>query len=396
MERLMEILLLLNDGEYTVNTSKGKYIVKVSRKEELLQSRTPSVSKKVIIERENKTLFGEYEHKIGYDTYGRDSYPFNIDTHLYFYPENTTFKHGFEFRGYNEILIYDNEEKTKKYYVTKKQILYNDEDNNTRNYKIKDNILLKMGNHQFLLGLDLNNFDKIININNKTIRIGKDKEILKELKIIEKEFMNINKLVNDNIDGSKYLKDILDIDNFKFKFANDNINIEDFKDMEKELFHVYKIYLEAKKLFYYTCDASILKEILYELNSEFNKIYKTDLTFISKSNNNKKEMSLVNKLNQLKCGIYYINIPNDLIEIYVQKDGKIDIRNKEGKKIIGITEYYQVGNEFDKIFNYVNKEVEKILNIQRKEDEKDKTKQKEERIKQLKKELRLLENDTTN
>ncbi len=64
--RLIEKILELKDGEYSVNTSKGNFIVKrkTDKKEKYYHETTID---NIIIERENKTIFGEYQLEAKYE-----------------------------------------------------------------------------------------------------------------------------------------------------------------------------------------------------------------------------------------------------------------------------------------------------------------------------------------
>ena len=335
--RLIRKILELNDGEYSVNTSKGNFIVK--RKNKKIKSDSYNkIIDSIIIEREDKTIFGEYRLKSikGYTT--STSNPIYYDEVLDFYPENINVEYGFEMMD-REVIIYGNEEKTKYYRIDNNNIYYHDENNAYPNkyYNILNNVLYIYHEsrflHGFLLGIDLDNFDRIIKVNNKNIKIAKDKNFEEELEIIKKELEDFK----DNINNSNYIKYIIDTSD-DFKLTYENINTEDFKNIEKEMLNIYKMYLEVQKRINYTFDISTLREIVYGLNNEFSKIKGADITFITLQSkiNKSKEEKFINNLCQLNCGIYFINIPNDLMQIDVKKNRNIVISGKLGK-ILDIT-----------------------------------------------------------
>ena len=303
---LVKKILELKNGEYIVNTSKGKYIVRKTK--EMGKDKfdnTKKIEKKgymlititdvkklnenitnISIKRSDKTIFGEYNLK---EIYLNNHKCNGLYTEsLIFYPKSTNFKYGFKINVDNEMIIYDDNEKTKYYKIFNNKIYYNDNDNNNdiKYYQIENNILYKYEDSKFLLGIDLNNFDRIISINNKNIRIPKDKNIKEELDKIKNKFENIKNLVNNEINNDKYVKEILDIsNNFNFKLITKNIKPEDFKNIEREMLNIYKMYLEAKKIMSYKCDISILREITEEIEKILYEQIKEEEKRIKKKKN---------------------------------------------------------------------------------------------------------------
>ena len=100
-------MLELKHEEYSVNTSKGNFIVKKIKKDEMPSIFYNDEITNIIIERENKTIFGEYRLDSYYKKNNR-YFPISYKESLNFYPEKINFEHGFKITDDKEIIIYDN------------------------------------------------------------------------------------------------------------------------------------------------------------------------------------------------------------------------------------------------------------------------------------------------
>ena len=134
------------------------------------------------------------------------------------------------------------------------------------------------------------------------------------------------------------------------------------------------------KILNYTHDLNIMREIVFNLNPEFNKLYKN--TEHIKKDTIVNE-TLENILLNLKCGLYFVKTIQGLMQIDILVD-EYSISDELGNIIEEIKDI----NLTNELIDGLNK----ILKAQKEEDLRNAKIVKEERIKKLKKELKVLEN----
>ncbi len=324
--RLIKRINELDVGEYEVNTSKGKFKIEknITVEELFICSSRYKVDEIHIIIRDNQgNPFSKYysSHSWGPRCY-TDEEERETD-----YSNEFNLKYGYSINYKTGVVtIYQNEDHSKFYNVWKDQIT----DEKT---KVRARINNRMISNDFLLTIDLNSFDRIVEINNKNIIIPKDKNLEKELNKYNQEVVNLKEKIIDN----EYLNKIIDNDLCTFRLCA-NAEISELKTKEQELLMLSKIYVEAMKIMNYTHDLSIMREIVSGLNPEFKKLlHFEELNNSYKYFDCKTRCTFKEKILKLKCGIYFIETSKGLIQID-RFSHDYSISDEEGNFIFEITD----------------------------------------------------------
>ena len=366
--RLIKRILELKNGTYNVNTINGNFNIRKNCSYYEENYNTKVFERDILIEDEKGNPFSRYYylHKTDYEWYAH-----NLETEID-YSNEFKLENGYDICYENNTIKIYTDKEHKDYYC-----IYKNSIDKYENNKYKSNFADIENNtiYDGLLTIDLTNFDKIVSINNKKIRISKEKDIKEELNTYLKKIIELNEL----IENDEYLNKIITKDIKKYNLNIEKIN--DIKDSEIKLIKLYKVYLEAMSILKYTHDLNIMREIIFNLNPEFNKLYKkTD--YIKKDTivNETLENTLLN----LKCGLYFVKTKQGLIQIDILVDG-YSISDELGNIIEEIKD--------NDLTNELIDGLNKILKAQKEEDLGNAKIAKEERIKKLKKELKMLENE---
>ncbi len=366
--RLIKRILELEDGTYSVNTSNGNFNIRKNCSHYKENYNVDVYERDILIEDGKGNPFSRYYyiHETDYEWYAH-----KLETEID-YSNEFKLENGYDIDyESNSIKIYTDKEHKDYYFINKYTInKYENNKHKSAHADIENNTI-----YDGLLTIDLTNFDKIVSINNKKIIISKEKDIKEELNTYLKKIIELNEL----IENDEYLNKIITKDIKKYNLNIEKIN--DIKDSEIKLIKLYKVYSEAMKILKYTHDLNIMREIVFNLNPEFNKLYKkTD--YIKKDTiiNETLENTLLN----LKCGLYFVKTKQGLIQIDILVDG-YSISDELGNIIEEIKD--------NDLTNELIDGLNKILEAQKEEDLRNAKIVKEERIKKLKKELKMLENE---
>lgn len=316
--RLIKRISELKDGTYNVNTSNGNFKIETSGYSYMITDSLTVEDQYIKIEDEKGRPFSRY------------CYFYRSDNKLSSHIRENEIDYSNEFKlenGYyidyqdNCVRLYTNNGDTEFYLIDNDNINYG-----VKLYRcieefplatIKENTI-----SNDLLTIDLNNFDKIVNINGNKVIISKEKDIEQEL--------------------TKYLD---------IKKGND------IKNIEKNLIKLYKLYLEAMKILNYTHDLNIMREIIFNLNPEFNKLYKYKKCI--------KKDTIVNEtldsiILSLKCGLYFVKTEQGLMQIDILKDGYC-ISDESGNIIKEIKDIILTNELIDGLSKILEEQKEKEL-----------------------------------
>ncbi len=367
--RLIKRINELDEGEYEVNTSKGKFKIEKTSFEEFNDFNN-EICRKIFIADEKGNPFSQYYFRHSYD---HKWYDYKAEREID-YSNQTNMEYGYSVDIKNgKILIYQNDNHTKFYQISEDHI--SDEKNKILAWIDNDTI-----SDRSLIEINLNNFDRTILINNKEVIIPKDENIEEEITKYNQEVIKLKQQITNN----KYLQNIINEDLCTFKLNKKDVKFSDFKSKEDKLLKLYKLYLEAMKIMNYQHDIETMREIVAGLNSEFNKIIKyADLNSSIRHFYCNTKCTFTEEILKLKCGIYFIETSKGLIQIdrftydYTISDEKGNI----------ITEI------IDPILtNEIVMGIENIVQNQQIEDKEHEKSFKKEQIKQLRRELKMLEN----
>ena len=163
--KLMRLIAELDDGEYEVNTSKGKFKVEKSSYRNYIMD-DHEIHKNILITDEKGKKFSSYYfcHRWDYKWYDTTTER-EIDYSNKF---NLPYRYFIDCEV-GKITIYQNEDHTKCYRIDNDYITNGEYETVAW---IKDNTI-----SDHLMEIDLNNFDRTIEINNKKVKISKDKDI---------------------------------------------------------------------------------------------------------------------------------------------------------------------------------------------------------------------------
>ena len=365
--RLIKRISELKDGTYNVNTINGNFNIRknCSYYEENYNMKV--FKRDILIEDEKGNPFSRYYylHKTDYEWYAH-----KLETEID-YSNEFKLKNGYDICYENNTIKIYTDKEHKDYYCIYKDSIDKYENNKYKSTvaNIKDNTI-----YDDLLSIDLNHFDKIVKINNKKIVISNKKDLKEELNTYLEKIIELNAL----IENDEYLNKIITKDIKKYNLNNKKIN--DIKNSEIKLIKLYKLYLEAMKILNYKHDLNIMREIIFNLNPEFNKLHK-NTKYIKKDTivNETLENTLLN----LKCGLYFVKTIQGLMQIDILVD-EYSISDELGN----IIEEIKDNDLTNELINGLNK----ILESQEEGLENAKI-VKEEQIKKLRKELKMLENE---
>ena len=359
---LIKLITELNDGEYEVNTSQGNFKVEKSNSH-MYSYGDNEVNKKISIIDEKGNPFSRYyfEHRWDHKWYDNTT-EYEID-----YPNqiNLDYDHSLDLeRGLVDIYLND---KHTKFYRIREGCIYDE----------TQNIIARVENatiSNHLVEINLNNYDRIVLINNEKVKIPQGKDIEEEL---NKYNQAVQKL-KEKIAKDKYLKPIINQDLCTFRLYKDGIKLSDFKKKEEELLKLYKIYLDVIKIINYRHDINIMREIISGLNPEFHKLFRHSC----RSKYDQISPTLDEELLKLKCGVYFIPLTKGLMQIDILPDDYCLKNAADGNPITEIEK---------SVLLELIVQVKEIVKKQQEEDREQEKKFKREQIKQLTRELNMLE-----
>ncbi len=363
--RLMRMISELKDGEYSVNTLEGKFKIEKSGTCNIVCGAYDEY-KNILITDEQGAPFSQYYYNHYYNSNTEGDLLEREADHS---PElNLNYGYDIDCKE-AKVYIYTNKEHTIFYTIDETDIFFPNEEGATQGIYVDNNIITNdLKDDTEYLSIDLNNFDRIIKINEKEIRISKDKDIIEEINKYKQgvEQFNsyldkINQEINSQIEKNEYLNKVIDKDSSKFKVCESlyisDLDYSGIKKEEKKLTELSKLYAKAMEALNYTHNLDLMTKIAIGLNPEFKKLPKKEIC-------DKKETivakELDEKLQELKCGIYFVNIDSfRILQIDIFPDGyRISTED---------------GNVCKKIHNpiwraWILKGVEEILRSQTKED----------------------------
>lgn len=365
--RLIKRILDLNDGKYSVDTSKGTFTITKKCKSDY-ESRHYEKEETIIIRDADGKLFSKYY----YEEERGDWLDRKVEKEIDF---NYNFPLGYGYTIDNngdKIKIFKNKEHT-EYYVIRDLCIKNEKKKELAYFEDDDKEEIFSDG---VLSIDIKTFDRIIEINGKEVKIPKDKDLEEELNKYMSKLEKLRELAEDD-----YLKKFINSDLLKFKLKG-NIEIIDLKEREKKLRKLYNLYIEAMIVLDYTHDLDIMREIILKLNPKLNKVDRYIPNYLGPSSYIRRDLD--QKLRELKCGIYFIPTSQGQIQIDIFKDG---------------TKLYEISNEKGKIIEKIKnpaltdeiiQHLDVILQTQKEEDEKREKENIQKEIKRLTKKLNKL------
>ena len=324
--RLMRMISELKDGEYNVSTSKGKFKIEKSEIRSVWNMEAYK-SKNILITDEKGVPFSQYYncHQCIYNEIDMD-----IEKEGDYSPE-LNLDYGYEIDCKKATVhIYTNKEHTSFYTIGETSIAFSDEEKEEQRVALIINNIIENLDDDIPFSIDLNNFERIIKINDKEIRISKDKDIIEEINKYKHEIEQlnnyldkINQEMNNHIEKNEYLNKVIDKDFLKFKDGEtldiSSLDYSGIKQEENKLIELSKLYAKAMEVLNYTHNLDLMTKIAIGLNPEFKKLPKKEIC-------DKKETivakELDEKLQELKCGIYFVNIDSfRILQIDIFPDG---------------------------------------------------------------------------